>query len=293
MPHAAPPVALETTLLVHGISRDKSLGLSRELAEIVRAGGAIPELVGVLRGKAVVGMSESQLSEMLALPSVPKLNTANLGIALARGWSGATTVSATMELAAAAGIRVFATGGLGGVHKAETGSGLDVSSDLVALTRFPVAVVTSGVKSILDVHATREVLETLGVPVVGFRTDQFPAFYLRRTEPPIGVDARFDDVKELAAFVRAELMRSGRGIVVVNPIPAGDEISQGEWEGWLIAATALAVAAGVSGRGVTPFVLGKLHELSGGATLRANVALIKANAGLAGRLARAMSEGGR
>lgn len=299
-----PRVALETTLLLHGVPREAALPLARELSRIVRARGAEAALVGVVKGRGVVGMSEDQLAEMIGgepasaggrtdrseqRSVAPKLNTANLGVALSKGWSGATTVSTTMELAASRGVRVFATGGIGGVHKGY-GERWDVSADLLAFTRFPVAVVTAGVKSILDVGATREVLETLGVPVVGFQTDEFPAFYLRRTEPAIGVDARFDDVTELARYVRSELIRTGRGIVIANPIPAEHEIARQDWERWIAKANLRATERGVAGRQVTPFVLGALHEVSGGATLRANIELVKHNAAVGARLAAAMVE---
>lgn len=275
-------VALETTLLVHGVPRAQAMPLASRLNECVRAAGATPALIGLVSGVATVGMTGPELQTLLDAPSVPKANTANLGVLAHWGSHAATTVSATMELAAAAGLSLFATGGLGGVHKG-FGRSLDISSDLAAFTRFPIAVVTSGVKSILDVEATREALETLGVPVVGFRTDRFPAFYHRASDA--GVDARFDDERDLAAFLRTELARTGRGAVVANPIPAEHEIDERDWARWLEAAETRAEDAGVSGRGVTPFVLGALHEVSGGATLRANIALVESNAALAGRLA--------
>lgn len=280
-------VALETTLLVHGVPREAAVGLWREIQRVVRGEGAEPALVGVVKGRAVVGMGEAELMALLEAPagSVLKVNTANLGVVMSRGGDGATTVSATMELAAKAGVKVFATGGIGGVHPGY-GSSFDISSDLAALARFPVAVVASGVKSILDVAATREALETLGVPVVGWKTDAFPAFYLRQTEPALGVDARFDDVAELGAFVRMELARTGRGVVVANPIPEEHAVPVEQWEMWLRQARAAVEAAGFRGRAVTPALLAALHEASGGATLRANIELVKANAGLAGRIAR-------
>jgi pseudouridine-5'-phosphate glycosidase len=295
-PPSPPRVALETTLLAHGVPRDAAVPLSRDLAAIVRAEGAEPALIGIVGGRAVVGMTEAQLEELLDAPAAGggavKVNTANLGLMLHGAAHGATTVSATLELAAAAGIRVFATGGLGGVHRG-VAEHLDISADLSALTRFPVAVVSSGVKSLLDIAATREVLETLGVCVVGYRTDHFPAFYLRRTDPPIGVDARFDDADELAEFLAFELARSGRGIVVCNPIPQADEVARGDWERWLAEAMRRATAPGApaiaGGRAVTPSALAHLHEVSGEATLRANIALVKSNAQLAARLAAAMA----
>ena len=283
-------VALETTLLVHGLPRGAAELLSDELERIVRAHGAEPAVVGVVRGEPIVGMTRAELASMMGEGNVPKANTANLGVLMARGRSAATTVSATMELAAGAGVRVFATGGLGGVHRGY-GQRLDVSSDLMALARWPVAVVASGVKSLLDVESTREALEALGVPVVGFGTERFPAFYQR--ESMAGVDARFDDVAELARFVRRELWRSGRGVVVAHPIPAGEEIGRGVFEEWLGEAEGRALAGGATGRGVTPAVLGLLHEVSGGATLNANLALVRANADLAARLAAGIGAAGR
>jgi pseudouridine-5'-phosphate glycosidase len=196
----------------------------------------------------------------------------------------ATTVGTTMELAAHAGISFFATGGIGGVHKGY-GVDFDISADLSALSRFPVAVVTSGVKSILDVRATREALETLGIPVVGVGVDTFPAFYLR--DGGCTVDARFDDMKELAAFCRYELQRTGRGIVVANPIPIPDELDLAAFERWVAAAEAEADASGAVGRDRTPAILGALHRISRGATLRANIALVRDNTRVASLLAAA------
>ena len=271
-------VALETTLLVHGVPTDSSLGIASELDEIVRGEGSTPALVGVVDGVAVAGMDRDELSAMLQAESVEKVNTANLGLALHRGRSAATTVSSTMEIASFAGLRVFATGGIGGVHHGY-GEQLDISADLLAFTRFPIAVVTSGVKSILDVVSTREALESLGVTVVGFGTDTFPAFYLR--DGGCGVDVRFDDAGELADFMRWELPRTGRGIVIANPIPQKHEIDRADWSAWLSEATARAEASGATGRGVTPAVLAGLHEVSGGRTLSANIELVKSNARVA------------
>jgi len=272
-------VALETTLLLHGVPIGQGLPLAAELSAIVSAAGAKPAIIGIVNGIPTVGLTDSQLTELLASTNVPKVNSSNLGLILHRKSHGATTVSTTMELAAAAGIRFFATGGLGGVHR-NYSSHLDVSADLAAFTRFPVAVVTSGVKSILDVVATRELLESLGVPVVGFRTTRFPAFYLRESDA--AVDASFDDPADLARFCRAELDRTGRGIVVCNPIPIADELPRAQWDRWLAEAVARSPA---DGRDVTPSILANLHVLSGGQTLRANLALVRSNAALAAQLA--------
>lgn len=279
-------VALETTLLVHGVPAPQALALSRELGEAVRGAGAVPALIGIVHGAPTVGMTDAELGLLLEAPdTVPKVNSSNLGALIHRRSHGATTVSATMELAAAAGLHVFATGALGGVHR-DYAQSHDVSADLAAFTRFPIAVVTSGVKSLLDVAATREALETQGTPVVGFGADEFPAFYRRVSDDGASrVDVRFDDVEELARFVRSELARTGRGVVIANPIPLEHEIAQADWDRWLAQAESKSQQAGIRGRAVTPFLLARLHELSGGATLRANVALARANAALAGAIA--------
>ncbi len=275
-------VALETTLLVHGVPSEAARPLAERLEAIVREEGSEPATVGVVAGRPVVGLDRDQLARLLDAPRVEKANTANLGVLLHRGQHAATTVSSTMELAAAAGVRVFATGGIGGVHLGY-GERWDVSADLAALTRFPIAVVASGVKNLLDVVSTREMLETLGVPVVGFRTDSFPAFYQRTSDA--GVDARFDDPDDLAAFVGSEIERTRRGVLICNPIPEEHELADPDWQGWLAEASDWAAQNGVTGRGVTPAVLGRLHEISGGATLRANLALVENNCRLAARVA--------
>lgn len=284
-------VALETTLLLHGVPKGQGRPLNDELASIVRANGGTPTTIGVVHGVPTVGLTDAELDTLLAAAKVAKSNTANLGLFLHRKQHAATTVATTMELAAAAGVRVFATGGLGGVHRGYANH-LDISADLAAFTRFPVAVVTSGVKSLLDVAATRELLESLGVPVVGYRTDDFPAFYQRALGGGAGagpkVDARFDDIKDLARFVNAEMTRTKRGVVVCNPIPSSDEIPAAQFETWLAQATADAAKQGIQARDVTPFILGSLHRLSNGATLRANLALVKSNAALAAQLAAAL-----
>lgn len=285
-PHAlARAVALETTLLVHGVPRESAPGLAAELTAIVREEGAEPAVVGVHAGRPIVGMTDAQVRDLLEAPSVPKANTANLGACLFRASHAATTVATTLELAAQAGVRLFATGALGGVHR-NFAQHLDISGDLQALVRFPVAVVSAGVKGLLDVQATREALETLGIPVVGFQTDRFPAFYLR--DGGAGVDARFDDVDELAGFIDFELDRSGRGLVIANPIAEQDAIPQDQWSHWLAQAVE-AAGNSATGRDATPQILGHLHRLSNGKTLAANIALVKSNARLAARLASRLS----
>ncbi len=283
-------VALETTLLLHGVPTDQALSLHDRLTRDVTATGAQPALIGVLAGRATVGITRDELAHLLALPSVLKANTSNLGLAIHRRLDAATTVSTTMEIAHAAGIRAFATGGIGGVHRGYAVLP-DISADLAALARFPVAVVSSGVKSILDVHATREALETLGIPVVGYGTDRVPAFYLR--DGGCRTDARFDDPADLAAFCRDELARTGRGVLICNPISPADELPAADWDRWLaeaerrVADRTAQAPGGLVSRDATPALLAELHTLSGGATLRANIALVRSNAALAGRLASA------
>lgn len=275
-------VALETTLLCHGVPASAALPLADELDAIVRARGANPALVGLPGGRPTVGMTRDELASMLQAESVLKANAANIGIAMFRSLHAATTVGTTIELAALAGVRVFATGGIGGVHRSLPAL-IDISSDLAALARFPVAVVTSGVKNILDVPSTRELLETLGIPVVGFATDRFPAFYLR--DGGCSVDARFDDAAELAEYLAIELVRTGRSVVVANPIPHADELDSALWEMWKAEALAHVETRGISGRDVTPAVLARLHEISQGRTLEANLALVRSNTDLAAQLA--------
>lgn len=275
-------VGIETTVLVHGVPKDSAQGLARDLMQEARSAGSEAAFIGVVAGTPTVGLTDAELDTLLAAGDVPKANTANLGWLMHQGRHAATTVSTTLELAARAGLTVCATGGLGGVHR-HIAQRVDISSDLAALARYPVALVTSGCKSILDVESTRELLETLGVPVIGYRTARFPAFY--RRESDAGVDARIDDVRTIVSFVRRELARTGRGVVVANPIPAEAELPEAEFKAWLAEAEAGARQAGVSGRQITPEVLGRLHQASGQATLRANVALIRSNVNLAGRIA--------
>jgi pseudouridine-5'-phosphate glycosidase len=278
-----PAVALETTILVHGVPRPDAPGLAARLARAVRGAGANPATVGVIAGRPTVGLTDDELAQLLDADHVEKVNASNLGVILHRRAHGVTTVSTTIELAALAGVRVMATGGIGGVHRGFA-STLDISADLGAIARTPVAVVTSGVKSLLDLRATRELLETLGVPVVGYRTDSFPAFYVRDTDLPL--DARFDDPADLATYAAAELARTGRGIIIANPCPAEHAMSAEAWEALL--ALAQGEAMGVRGRDVTPALLAQVHRLSGGATLRANISLAESNAALAGGVACAM-----
>ena len=284
-----PVVALETTLVTHGLPHPQGLQAALELEGIVRSGGALPATIGLLDGVVRVGLRHDELQRLATAPLVSKVNLGNLGAVAAGGAPGSTTVAATMFVAAHAGIRVFATGGIGGVHRdaAETG---DVSADLTALARFPVAVVCAGAKAILDLPRTVEMLETLGVPVLGLGTDEFPAFY--RRESGVRVDRRCDSVAELAAAVRAHWALGSRtGVVVANPIPAAEELQGEAYEQALEGALAEAAERGLRGREVTPFLLDRLRELTGGATVIANLALLRDNARVAAGLARELARG--
>ena len=282
-----PVVALETTLVTHGLPHPQGLEAALELEEIVRAGGAVPATAGILEGTVRVGLARAELERLAIARDVAKVNLGNFAAVVACGIPGSTTVAATMFVAAQAGIRVFATGGIGGVHRDVAESG-DVSADLTALGRFPVAVVCAGAKAILDLPRTVEMLETLGVPVLGFGTDEFPAFYRRSSGQR--VDRRCDAVDELARVARAHWELGSRtGVLVANPIPEADELPRAAYEQALEGALAEVAERGLRGREVTPFLLDRLRELTGGATVKANLALLRNNARVAGELARALA----
>ena len=283
-------VALETTLVTHGLPHPEGLETARALEAEVRAAGAEPATLGVLDGVARVGLTADELAALANTPSVHKLGPGNLAACMAVGGSGSTTVAATAVLAARAGIAVFATGGIGGVHRGAERTD-DVSADLVTLARTPIAVVCSGAKAILDLPRTLERLETLGVPVIGLQTDEFPSFYRRDSGLP--VDARVDDVVALARTLRVHWSLSGTGVIVANPVPEPDALPAGSFEQALAGAFADAEQAGVRGRAVTPYLLERLRVRTGGATVTANLALLKSNARVAGALAVALAAGGR
>jgi len=288
-----PVVALETTLVTHGLPHPDGVRAALALEDEVVSSGAVPATIGVLAGRVRVGLTRAELETLATTPGVSKLNLSNLAAVLAAGAAGSTTVAATMFTAHACGIEVFATGGIGGVHRdvapipGETGSG-DVSADLTALSRIPVAVVCAGAKAILDLPRTVERLETLGVPVFGFATDRFPAFYHRDSGLP--VDRRFETVEELGAAVRLHFsLGLGTGVLVANPIPEADELPREAYERALAEALSAAAREGVRGRAVTPFLLERMRTGTGGESVRANLALLRNNARLAARLAAALA----
>lgn len=279
----APVVALETTLIAHGLPAPRNLKTARRLEAIVREGHAVPATVGLIDGKVRIGLSGPELERFAREDGIAKVSRRDLGPVLAGPQPGATTVAATMACAALAGIRVVATGGIGGVHRGGESS-LDVSADLRELARSPLAVVCAGAKSILDLPRTLEVLETLGVPVVGYGTDEFPAFFARGAG--LRLAARADSPEAAAAIMRAHWgLGLGGGLLVANPVPATAALDPGALDGWLRAALAEAAAAGLAGPAVTPFLLDRLAHLSGGRTLETNVALLENNARLGAAIA--------
>ena len=279
----APVVALETTLVTHGLPHPDGVTTAVSLEEIVRAAGATPATIGVIDGALRVGLTRVELEQLAKTPNVAKINLSNLAAAVASGQPGSTTVAATMFAAHLSAIRVFATGGIGGVHRDVAESG-DISVDLTALSRIPVAVVSAGAKAVLDLPRTVEMLETLGVPVFGFGTDEFPAFYRRSSGLP--VDRRYDSITELAAAVRLHFsLGLGTGVLIANPIPFADEMASELYDRALQAALSEAAARRIRGRGVTPFLLDRMRAVTGGESVRANVALLRHNAQVAAGLA--------
>jgi pseudouridine-5'-phosphate glycosidase len=281
-----PVVALESTLISHGLPRPRNLSVAHEVEAEVRAAGAVPATIAVVAGEARVGLDAAALEAIASGDDVAKCGLRDLAVVVARGGNGATTVAATAHLAEQSGISVFATGGIGGVHR-EARETWDESADLETLGRVDVAVVCSGVKSILDVGATLERLETLGVTVLGYGTDKFPGFYLHDSGFP--VPWRVDSAPEVAAVLaaRRELGTSGRGVVIGNPLPAAEQLDPELHDRVLSAGLATAAAAGVRGKDVTPFLLDFFHRETGGVSLEANVRLVLRNARLAGEIAAA------
>jgi pseudouridylate synthase len=281
-----PVVALESTIISHGLPRPDNLRIAREIEEAVRSGGAVPATIGIIGGEPHVGLDDAALRRIAQDDEVVKVGVRDVAVLAARGGDGATTVASTAHFAAAAGITVFATGGLGGVHRGARDS-WDESADLTTLSRTGVLVVCAGVKSILDVAATLERLETLSVAVIGYRTDRFPGFYLADSGHPVGW--RVETPTQAADVLRARqrLGTHAYGLVLANPIAAGDEMDRALHDRVLSDGLAAAEKAGVRGKDVTPFLLDFFHRQTRGASLAANVALVLSNARLAAQVAAA------
>ncbi|MEO0936697.1 MAG: pseudouridine-5'-phosphate glycosidase [Pseudomonadota bacterium] len=282
-----PIVALESTIITHGMPWPQNLEVARQLEADVRRAGATPATIAVLDGTLHIGLSDAQLETLAQRPDAAKLSRADLAVCLARKGTGATTVAATMIAARAAGIGVFATGGIGGVHKgAETT--FDISADLTELARTPVTVVAAGPKAILDIPKTLEVLETQGVPVIAYGQDALPAFWSRSAG--LNAPLRLDDPAQIA---EAHRMRASLGLpggqLIANPIPDADEIPADTLAPIIAQAQAEAEVQGIAAKGVTPFLLQRIFALTGGASLTANIALVRNNARLAARIAHALS----
>ncbi len=280
-----PVVALESTVITHGLPQPQNLELARDMEQQVRDQDATPATVALLDGEIRIGLSDEELVRLSESDSVLKVSHRDFATAILKKKNGGTTVAGTMFAAQLAGIKVFATGGIGGVHKE---SSFDISTDLRALAEIPMIVVCAGAKAILDLPATLEYLETMGVPVVGFQTDEFPAFYSR--ESGLNVSVRLDTPKEIADFARAHWdlgMRSA--VLVTNPVPETEAISQVEMEPMILQASTEAIEQGIHGQKLTPFLLGRISELTEGKSLRTNLALLLNNARLAARIAAEMT----
>lgn len=284
-----PVVALESTVIAHGLPYPTNLETARCMEEIVRQGGAIPATIAVIDGQLRAGLTDAELEHLATGKGIHKVSRRDLAIVIAQGRDGATTVATTATIAAWAGIEIFATGGIGGVHREPP---FDISNDLTTLASTPVAVVCAGAKSILNLRATLEWLETAGVPVLGYGTAEFPAFYSRKSGLP--VDMRVDSPQECAAIIRAgrELGLPG-GTLITVPVPANAEIPTGELEAAIESALEEAQARGIERSASTPFLLRWIARQTGGASLKANVALLENNANVAAQVAVALKEPSR
>ncbi len=282
-----PVVALESTIVSHGMPYPENVAMARSVEAIVRAEGAVPATIAVLDGTIRVGLGEDEMEGFARAEGVAKASSRDLAAVMVRKGSAGTTVSATMRVAALAGIRVFATGGIGGVHRGAEES-FDISADLAELGATGVAVVCAGVKSILDIPKTLEYLETMRVPVIAYGTDAFPAFFTR--DSGCRADHRMDTPAEIAAAIDLHLdLGSGSGLLVANPVPEAHEIPREEMEIYIARALADAEDNDITGKAVTPFLLARVNRLSGGRSLAANIALVRNNARLAARIAVALA----
>jgi len=281
-----PVVALESTLITHGFSTPDNINIALLIEAAVREQGAVPATIAILNGEITVGLSQSQIEYLGTAPNVRKCSRRDLPLAIARGENGSTTVAGTMIVTHRAGIQVFATGGIGGVHR---GQSLDESADLMELGQTPVTVVCAGAKAILDLPATLEVLETQGVPVIGYQTDEFPAFYSRTSGLP--VDLRVETPLEIANIIHArQELGLNMGILITTPIPANDEWPAQEAQIVIDQAIASAEHQAITGKAVTPYLLQQVSELSGERSKQANIALLLNNARLGAQIAQAIAD---
>ncbi len=276
-----PVVALESTVITHGLPQPQNLELARDMEKQVSDCRAVPATVALLDGKIRIGLSDSELVKLSESTSTLKVSHRDFATAMVKKMDGGTTVAGTMFASQLAGIKVFATGGIGGVHKE---SSFDISTDLQALAETPMIVVCAGAKAILDLPATLEYLETMGVPVVGYQTDEFPAFYSR--ESGLNVSVRLDSPREIADFARAHWKLGMKSAVLVtNPVPETESISKSEMDPIISKASSEAIEKGIHGQALTPFLLSRISELTHGKSLRTNLALLLNNARLAAQIA--------
>ena len=284
-----PVVALESTIIAHGMPYPANFEMAQEVETIIREAGAVPATIAIIGGALKVGLTTSELKKFAVDgPEIIKVSTRDLPYVVSKKLDGATTVASTMRIAAMAGIHVFATGGIGGVHRGAERS-FDISADMMEFAESKVAVVTAGAKAILDLALTLETLETLGVAVVGYRTDDFPAFYSRQSGH--AVPMRCDTPEEVAELMKAKWsMGLKGGVVVANPIPEPSEIIASEIAPVIEKAVAEAARQNISGKNVTPFLLAKLAEVTGGRSLKANIALVQHNALVAAEIAKAFAK---
>ena len=285
----APIVALESTIVAHGLPRPDNLTVARQIEATVRDNGAVPATIGMIGGEIVCGLSDAELARLATVDGVAKLSVRDLPVAAAAGLDGATTVASTSAIAAAAGISVFATGGLGGVHR-DAARTFDESADLVTLARTRIAVVCAGVKSILDVPATLERLETLGVTVVGYRTRQFPGFFIADSGYPL--DWSVASPGEVAALLHAQRDQNvgGAGVLIANPLRADEQLDPALHDETLATGLSMMEAQGITGKAVTPFLLAHFHSATHGKSLAVNVRIILRNATLAAQIASALTD---
>jgi pseudouridine-5'-phosphate glycosidase len=283
-----PVVALESTVIAHGLPAPHNLETARACEMAVRESDAIPATIGIIAGRVVIGLSEEEVAEIAARTDVAKVNPANLAQIVVKERWGATTVASSLHFARLAGIRVFATGGIGGVHRG-AGESFDISADLNALACSPVITVCAGAKAILDLPKTLEVLETLGVPIVGYQTDKLPAFYSRSSG--LNLDLRADGPEQVVELAKAHWqMGFSTSVLVVVPVPADDEVPQGEIEEVIDEALRVMTSRGISGKAVTPFLLARIAEQTKGRALQANIALLRHNARIAGKIAKILAK---
>ncbi|MBN9734408.1 MULTISPECIES: pseudouridine-5'-phosphate glycosidase [unclassified Pseudonocardia] len=282
-----PVLACESTIVTHGLPRPRNLGVARDAEDLVRSLGAVPATIGVVAGEVVVGLTGDELERLASDPDVAKLSARDLPVAAATRVSGGTTVAATAHVAHRAGIRVFATGGLGGVHRGAA-STFDESADLPALARLPIVVVSAGVKSVLDVPATLERLETLGISVAGYRTHAFPGFYV--ADSGYAVPQRVESPEQVAVAWRAARgLGLGSALLVANPVPAAEQLPPAEHDAALTAALAALDDAGITGQDATPFLLQRVRDATGDRSLEVNVAVYRNNMALGARIAAALA----